>query len=88
MADCQTCFENNIYISEIILCSLRTNERSIDRQTDRQTDRFVWESVCVAIFILKACTYLCNNYFYKLVLVQRKNATKQHLFLYVVCSLV
>ena len=28
-------------------------------------DRFVWEGVCVAIFILKACTctYLCNNYF-------------------------
>ena len=24
-------------------------------------DRFVWEGVCVAIFILKACSYLCNN---------------------------
>ena len=29
----------------------------------------------MAIFILKACTYLCNNYF-KLVLVQRKNCNK------------
>ena len=33
-------------------------------------DRFVWEGVCVAIFILKASTYLCNNYFYMLVLIQ------------------
>ena len=35
-------------------------------------DRFVWEGVCVAIFILKACSYLCNNYFYKLVLIQNE----------------
>ena len=28
-----------------------------------RVDRFVWEDVCVAIFILKACTYLRNNYF-------------------------
>ena len=29
-----------------------------------RVDRFVWEGVCVAIFIPKACTYLCNNYFF------------------------
>ena len=44
-------------------------------------DRFVWESVCVAIFILKACTYLCNNFFISLYLYSVKIATKQYSFL-------
>ena len=45
-------------------------------------DRFVWESVCVAIFVLKACTYFVYQLFFiSLYLYIVKIATKQHSFL-------
>ena len=47
-----------------------------------RVDRFVWVSVCVAIFILKACTYFVYQLFFiSLFLYSVKNATKQHSFL-------
>ena len=52
-------------------------------------DRFVWESVFVAIFIFKACTYFVYQLFFKsLYLYSVKIATKQHSFLIHVCCSV
>ena len=43
----------------------------------RERDEFVWESVCVAITFLKACTCLCTFFKKSLYLYRVKIATKK-----------